>query len=93
MILGKERKRKPTHPGRILRNYFMKPRKINVTALARAVGISRKHTSNIVNEHVSITANIAVRLGVLFDTTPEFWMKLQSNLSLFNAQQRLSGRF
>ena len=48
-IMGKM-KRKPTHPGEILKEDYLVPLKISVMEVALKLGISRKTLSKIVNE-------------------------------------------
>ena len=85
-----QKNRKPTHPGRILSEHCMKPRGLSVIRLARALGVSRKHVSNIVHEHVNVTASMALRLSRVLGTTAQFWMNLQNSLNLFLAERRLN---
>ena len=54
-----ERKRCPAHPGRILKNLYLTPLEISVTDLAKRLGVSRKAVSAIINEHKSITPEMA----------------------------------
>ena len=81
----RRRKRAPTHPGRILNIHYLEPLSITITELARALGVSRKTVSKIVNERGSVTSNMALRLSRAFDTTPELWLNLQRNYDLWHA--------
>lgn len=82
-------KRRPTHPGTILKEMYLEPRKVSVKALSEATGISRKHLSRIVNGHVGISPEVAMKLAAVLDTTPELWLNAQRNVDLFDAQQEL----
>ena len=73
------------HPGEILREEFMKPLNISQNALAIAIRVPAIRIGEIVNEKRGITADTALRLGVFFNTTSEFWMNLQSNYDLQTA--------
>jgi addiction module HigA family antidote len=56
------------------------------TALAAALGVSRKAISNIVNEHKSVTPQMALRLSRAFpNTSAEFWLNLQKSYDLWHA--------
>jgi antitoxin HigA-1 len=80
------RNRPPAHPGRILKNLYLSPLGVSNTELAHALGVSRKAISNIVNEHKSVTPEMALRLSRAFpNTTPEFWLNLQKNYDLWHA--------
>ena len=80
------RNRPPAHPGRILKNLYLSPLGVSNTELAHALGVSRKAISNIVNEHKSVTPEMALRLSRAFpNTSPEFWLNLQKNYDLWHA--------
>ncbi len=80
-------KRKPTHPGKIIQEDYLKPLSISITEMASTLGVSRKTLSKIINERGSITPDMALRLGRAFDTTPELWMNLQINYDLWLAER------
>jgi addiction module HigA family antidote len=84
-----EVRRRPTHPGTILRNHYLAPRKLTVTGLARASGLTRKHMSNIVNGSASITPDSALRIAKVLGTTPQLWLNLQSRVDLYDARVKL----
>ena len=79
------RKRPPTHPGGILRRQYIEPLSLTVSELANTLGVSRKTLSKIVNEHGSVTPDMALRLSKAFKTTPELWLNLQQNYDLWQA--------
>ena len=79
------RKRPPTHPGGILKRQYIEPLSLTISELANTLGISRKTLSKIVNEHGSITPDMALRLSKAFKTTPELWLNLQRNYDLWQA--------
>ncbi len=81
--------RRPTHPGTILREMFLKPRNVSMTNLKKATGISRKHLSRIVNGHAKITPWVAIKLAAALETSPELWLNVQQNLDIFDARQEL----
>ncbi|MEQ9440491.1 MAG: HigA family addiction module antitoxin [Cyclobacteriaceae bacterium] len=78
----------PPHPGEILREDYLVPLKLTVTSLAKALQVSRKNLSEIVNEHTGISPQMAIRLAKAFSTTPQFWMSLQSQYDLWQAMQQ-----
>ena len=79
--------RKRTHPGEILLELYMKPLNLTVSALAQALGVSRKTVSAIVNQRTGITPDMALRLSRAFATTPDVWLAVQRNYDLWCAQQ------
>jgi len=58
---------------------------LTVSGLAVVLGVSRKTLSEIVNEHASITPDMALRLSRAFKTTPELWLNMQRNYDLWQA--------
>jgi len=78
--------RQPTHPGEIIREDYLKPLSITINELASGVGISRKTLSKIINARGAITPDMALRLSRAFDTTPDFWLNLQKNYDLWQAE-------
>ena len=77
--------RKPTHPGKILKEDYLKPLSITITEMASILGVSRKTLSKITNERGTITPDMALRLSRAFDTTPDLWMNLQKSIALWEA--------
>jgi addiction module HigA family antidote len=82
------RKRHPTHPGGILKRHYLEPLSLTISELANTLGVSRKTLSKIVNEHGSITPDMALRLSKAFKTTPELWLNLQQNYDLWQASHK-----
>lgn len=79
----------PLHPGEILREEFMVPLKLSANALALALRVPATRISEIVNERRGITADTAIRLGVYFGTSPDFWMNMQKSYELAVAEDTL----
>lgn len=67
-----------THPGEVLREEFMVPLHLSANRLAAMLGVPANRISEIVRERRSLTADTALRLAKCFETTPEFWMNLQT---------------
>ena len=72
----------PIHPGEILREEFMRPLGISVTALARDIDVPANRISQIVNGKRALSADTALRLGKYFGVSPEIWLDLQSEYEL-----------
>jgi len=79
--------RKPTHPGKIIKEDYLVPLSISIKNMAENLGVSRKTLSKIINEKGSITPEMALRLSRAFDTTPNLWMNLQNNYDLWSAKK------
>ena len=78
--------RRPTHPGNIIKEDYLLPLSITIKDMADTLGVSRKTLSKIINEKGAITPDMALRLSRAFDTTPEFWLNLQKNYDLWQAE-------
>ena len=69
--------RKPTSPGEILLEEFLKPLGITQKKLADHIGCDYKVIIRIVNERASVTPEIAAKLASALETSPEFWLNAQ----------------
>lgn len=78
----------PPHPGEVLRTLCIEPLGLTVTAAAKALGVSRKTLSEILNGHAGISPEMAVRLSLAFDTTAESWLAQQLQYDLWQAEQK-----
>jgi antitoxin HigA-1 len=71
----------PVTPGEMLQEEFLAAYGLSQSRLAKSIGISPNHIAEIVNNRRRITADTALRLGLYFGNSPEFWMNLQSQRS------------
>ena len=78
----------PPHPGEVLRELCLEPLGVTVTAAARSLGVSRKAFSELLNGKSGISPEMAVRLSIAFDTTPESWLIQQMHYDLWRAEQK-----
>jgi addiction module HigA family antidote len=72
----------PIPPGEILKEEFMRPLGITITALARDLAVPANRISQIVSGKRALTADTALRLGKYFGVSPEIWLELQSDYEL-----------
>ena len=77
----------PPHPGEILRDLCLAPLDLTVTDAARALGVSRKTLSGIINGRAGISPEMAVRLSLAFGTSAESWMNQQTQHDLWHAER------
>jgi len=78
----------PPHPGEVLRELCLKPLGLTVTELAKALGVSRKTLSSILNGRGGISPEMAVRLSIAFSTTAESWLSQQVQYDLWQAERK-----
>jgi len=77
----------PPHPGEVLRELCLEPLGLSVTDAAEALGVSRKTLSAILNGNAGISPEMALRLSIAFNTSPESWLAQQSQYELWEAEQ------
>jgi addiction module HigA family antidote len=80
----------PVTPGEMLKDEFLAEYRLSQKQLAKAVGISPNRIAEIIKNRRRITADTALRLGLYFGNSPEFWMNLQSRYDLKMARQNLT---
>ncbi len=83
------RKRRPTHPGKILSS-SLEALGMTPYAAAPLLGVSRMMLSKITNEKAAVTPEMALRLGKFFDNGAELWLGLQADVDLWDAREKLA---
>ena len=78
-------KRRPTHPGEMLREDFLPDYKLTVTGLAEAIGVSRQSVNELLRERRAVSPEMALRLSRLFSNSAEFWLNAQRAVDLWEA--------
>ena len=74
----------------MLKELCLEPVQVSVTDAAKALGVSRKTLSAILNGHSGISPEMAIRLSIAFDTSAESWLNQQSQYDLWQAEQHRS---
>jgi antitoxin HigA-1 len=72
----------PVHPGDVLREDFMKPMGLSAYAVAKAIGAAPIAISQICRGKRNVSAEMALKLGRLFNVSPELWMGIQADYDL-----------
>jgi addiction module HigA family antidote len=80
-------KRRPTHPGEMLREDFLPDYDLTVSGLADAVGVSRQSINELLRGRRAVSPEMALRLARLFGNSPEFWLNAQRAVDLWDAEQ------
>jgi len=75
------------HPGEILSEEFLKPLNISAYRLSKDIGIAQTRTHEILKGNRSITADTALRLSLYFGNSAKFWLGLQDDFDLEEAQK------
>lgn len=77
------------HPGEILEEEFLKPLNIPPSHFARAIRIPKARIVGIIRNRKRITPNLALRFSKFFGTSPHFWLGLQMDYDLEEAQAHI----
>lgn len=85
------KKIKPIHPGEILMEEFLAPLKISQYRLAKDIDVAPRRINEIVHGLRSVSADTALRLGKYFNTSPQFWLNLQTHYDLAMESEGLFG--
>ncbi|HLY06164.1 MAG TPA: HigA family addiction module antitoxin [Rhizomicrobium sp.] len=75
----------PTHPGEMLREDILPALKMTKIEVADALGISRQHLYDLLNEKKPISPEIAARLGKAFGNGPGIWLRMQAAFDAWHA--------
>ena len=78
-------KRWPATVGEILVQEFMKPIGLTQGAVAKAMGVQRKHVNELCNDRRAVTAPTALILARVFGKSPDFWLNVQRRTDIWDA--------
>ena len=76
------------HPGEILRLEFLEPLAITPYRLSKDIDVAQTRISEILSEKRSITADTALRFSRYFGNSAQFWLNLQTQYDLCQAQEK-----
>ncbi len=85
----------PAHPGELIKETIDALREetgksLTIEEVASGLATSRKTLSAIINGRQSVSPEMAVKLAAAFkNTTPEFWLDVQSNYDLAIAKKKV----
>lgn len=80
-------RRKPTHPGEVLREDVLPALHMTQAEFAKRLGVSRLSVSELLLEKRALTADMAIRIAKLTRTTPESWLRMQEALDLWKLER------
>jgi addiction module HigA family antidote len=77
------------HPGRVLREEYMEPMRLDAVRLAQALGVAPCQIAPVIAHEGPMTSDLALRLARCFRTSPQFWLGLQTAYDLAVAQAQV----
>lgn len=83
-------KRRPTHPGEMLREDFLPDYGLTVSGLAKVAGVSRQTINDLLRGRRAVSPEMSLRLARLFGNSPEFWLNAQRAVDLWDAAQTIN---
>ena len=78
----------PLHPGEIVRDALFTDTELTVTDAAKLLKVSRSALSRLLNGQAGISADMAHRLALFLDTSPDMWMNVQKDYDLWIAGKK-----
>ena len=74
--------KEPMHPGEVLKELYLDPLDMGAITFARHLDVPRTRIERLVKGVTSVTPDTALRLARAFNTTPAYWMNMQTNYDL-----------
>ena len=74
--------KEPLHPGEVLKELYLDPLDMGAIAFARRLDVPRTRIERLVKGVTSVTPDTALRLARAFNTTPAYWMNMQTNYDM-----------
>jgi len=81
-------KRRPTHPGELLRADVLPALGLTQREFAERLGVSRLTVSEILHQKRGVSPDMAIRLGRLLGNGPEIWLRMQQAVDVWTLEQR-----
>jgi addiction module HigA family antidote len=85
------KRRKPTHPGEVLIEEFLKPSRMTQVEFAKQIRVPVERFNTLINGKRYLSPETAILLSRAFKTTPGFWMNLQSACDLHRQDVQRGG--
>ena len=79
----------PPHPGEFIKEIYMEPYRLSSRRVASNLNVSHSTLTRLINGDSSITPEMALRLSLVLGRSPESWLAMQDNYSLWIAKKKL----
>ena len=77
----------PPHPGGVVKRQCLEPLGLSVSRASEGLGVTQKELSDLVNERIGISVEMAVRLSKAFGSSPETWLGMQMAYDLWHIEE------
>lgn len=77
----------PLHPGEFIDNVYLNPLGISAIELAKNLNVDTLTVSQLLAKEIIVTPEMALRLSAVLGSSPSFWLTMQSQYSLWQAEQ------
>jgi addiction module HigA family antidote len=74
--------KEPMHPGEVLKELYLDPLDMGAITFARRLNVPRTRIERLVKGVTGVTPDTALRLARAFNTTPAYWMNMQTNYDM-----------
>ena len=82
------RMKNPVHPGGFVKTEIIEPLGLTVTAAAQVLGVTRPALSGLLNERVSLSSEMALRIEKAFGVQMDILMRMQNAYDIAQARNR-----
>ena len=79
--------------GEILREEFMEPFNLSAYRVAKEIGVPTSRIQDILHNRRQITVDTSIRLGRLFGISDRYFLNLQNDIDIRNAETENSNDF
>ena len=79
----------PLHPGEIVKDALLNDTGLTVTEAAKRLQVDRSTLSRLLNGHAGISVDMAYRLSLLLNTSPEMWLNIQQDYDLWRVKHNV----
>ena len=83
-------KMRAIHPGEIIKQEYLEPLGMSVNALAMALRVPTPRINDVVRGKWSVSVDTALHLARYFNTSPQFWLNLQTSYDLKIAEKGIA---
>ncbi|MEA3372046.1 MAG: HigA family addiction module antitoxin [Campylobacterota bacterium] len=81
---------KPIHPGEFIKEVYLNELKISEREVALKLKVSPSTLNRLIKGQSSLSPEMALRLSITLGRTPESWLAMQDNYSLYEASKALN---